>query len=234
MQRQLAPLQTDQVSQEVLRNLYCNESKPDKITPLDLALTSYLIARKAFDSEIFDSQATLAVRLSTDYKAIKRSLERLDELGWITYRGRGDGLPKGISLNLSKLPAAQPLRDKITPDAGRLVDYYLELRKRLGIASRLPRNWRQRQLPSAQRLLTLYGSYDKAAQVVQGLFNHADRGIQKKARKSLHNLFATIPKARKLQSQEQSRALLQEIANQTEAAFSGVPSEPGAQNGEQV
>lgn len=230
MQKQIAPLQTAQVSQEVLLNLYCNEDKPKEITPLDLAMVSYLIARKAFDSEIFDSQATLALRLSTDYKAVKRSLVRLDELGWITYRTCGQGLPKAISLNLAKLPAAQPVRDKITPDAARLVDYYLETRRQLGAGSKSPRNWKQRQLPSAQRLLTMYGDLEKTAQIVRMLLTHHDHGIQKRARKSMHNLLATIPKARRLQQQERSRATLQQIAQKTEAAFSGSGGNEGKQH----
>lgn len=129
LQNQQAPFQTARVSNEVLINLYSNEDKPATITPLDIAVISYLVLRKAFDHEIYDSQSTLAMRLATDYKAVKRSLARLDTLGWITYRGRGIGKPKGISLNLEKLPAAQPIREKITPDASLLVDFYIELKK---------------------------------------------------------------------------------------------------------
>jgi hypothetical protein len=234
LQKQIAPLQTAQVSHEVLLNLFCDENKPQEITPLDLAMVGYLISRKAFDHEIFDSQSTLALRLSADYKAVKRSLERLDELGWITYRGRGNGLPKAISLNIDKLPAAQPIRDKITPDASRLVDYYLVLKrssvnnktptiqngKLIEAKLKLPRNWSQRQLPSAQRLLTRYGDYEKAAQVVYALFHHEVPGIQSKARRSLHNLLNMLPKARRLQQRERSRMVLEEVAKATEAAFS--------------
>lgn len=224
MQTQQAPLQTDKVSNEVLLNLYSNEDKPPEITPLDIGVVTYLIMRKAFDHEVYDSQSTLATRLSTDYKAVKRSLERLDNLGWITYRGKGLGQPKGISLNVEKLPAAQPVREKITPDAGLLVDFYIELKRGLATkqikALRLPRNWRQQQLPSAQRLLTMYGNYDAASKVVHALFHHDDRGIQGKARRSLYNLLNTIPKARRLQQQSRSRKSLEEAAKTTEAALS--------------
>jgi len=223
LQNQQAPLQTDKVSHEVLLNLYSNEDKPSEISPLDICVVSYLILRKAFDHEIYDSQSTLAMRLGTDYKAVKRSLARLDTLGWITYRGEGIGKPKGISLNLEKLPAAQPIREKITPDATQLVNFYIELKRAIATKQikilRLPRNWHQRQLPSAQRLLTIYGDYDTASKVVHALCYHEDPGIQVKSRSSLHNLLNTIPRARRLQEQSRSRKALEEAAKTTEAAF---------------
>lgn len=217
---------------EVLLNLYSNENKPQGTTPLDLALVTYLVCRRAFDHEIHDSQHTLSIRLSADYKAVKRSLERLDELHWITYRNRGDGLPKGIALNLQNLPAAQPIRDKITPDAERLVDFYLELRKSVNKRApvirggklieprlKLPRNWKQRQLASAQRLVTRYQGYPVASRVVYELFHHPQMGIQTKARKSLYNLFNVIPRVRKIQEQVRSMATLQEVAKATEVTW---------------
>lgn len=149
-----ASLLTNHVTIDVLQRLFFSESKPAHLIPIDLNVMAYLILRRCEDHEITDSYLTIAQRVCADPRSIPRSLERLKKLDWIAVRRRR-GTSSTISVNADSLPAAQPIRDKITPEAKRLVGLYMpEVQKE---RKRLPKNWHTRQFPSAQRILTLCG-----------------------------------------------------------------------------
>jgi hypothetical protein len=151
---QTAPLITNHVTIDVLQRLLFSEDKPSRLTPVDLAVISYLILRRTHDHEILDSAQTIAARLSGDRRVIGRSLERLRSLGWVSVGSRGNGRTKAISINIDMLPAAQPVRAKITQDAKKLTWRYMTALGKMG-RKKFPKNWHTRQFPSAQRILTL-------------------------------------------------------------------------------
>jgi hypothetical protein len=122
---QPAPLLTDSLTVDVLQRLLFNESKPTQLLPIDIAVMSYFILRRCVDHSISDSQGTIARRVCAERQAVAESLKRLERVGWITVGGRGRGLSREISLNFETLPAAQPIRDKITPAAEFLVTKYM-------------------------------------------------------------------------------------------------------------
>lgn len=51
------------------------------------------------------------------------------------------------------------------------------------------------------------------------MFHHEAPGIQAKARRSMHNLLNTIPKARRLQEEARSRKAIEEAQKTTEAVL---------------
>jgi hypothetical protein len=141
---------------DILQRLLFSESKPSRLTPTDIAVMTYLILRRAVDHSIHDSHDTIAKRVCVERKAVMDSLARLESVRWITVESRGLGRTKSISINIEGLPAAEPVRSAITPEAKALVrDYYSELKK-MG-RKQFHKNWFHRQYPSGQRILTMCG-----------------------------------------------------------------------------
>jgi DNA-binding MarR family transcriptional regulator len=147
---------SNHVTIDVLQRLYFSESKPKQLKPIDLSVLSYLILRRTADHNIYDSQQTIAERLGSERKAVASSLARLQKLGWVTVGGRGNGRSNAISIHLDGLPAAQPIRAKITQDAKLLAFKYQQALSKMG-RRKFPKNWAVRQAPSAQRVLTKCG-----------------------------------------------------------------------------
>lgn len=152
-----APLITDHVTVETLQRLLFSEEKPASLTPVDIAILTYLVLRRSLDHEIIDSEGTLALRLGCERKTIGESIARLKKIEWIEAAHRGVGRSKGLSLRLDKFPAAQPVRAVITQDAKKLALLYYKALKQNDPKRRFTKNWLPRQCPSAQRILTLSG-----------------------------------------------------------------------------
>ena len=192
MKMQLAPLLSNTATVEVLQRLLFSESKPAKLLPLDIIVLAYLIVRRCEDHEIFDSQDTIAKRVCSEYKAVARSLERLQKLGWITFTSRGPGRSKAIGINLEKFPAAQPIRDRITEESRILAREYVKELVKVEPRRRFPKGWVERQFPSAQRILTLCGGDAQLAYSMMA-FAFMHHNLMKRARKSLYEMLKVWP-----------------------------------------
>lgn len=157
MRKMKAPILTDRALIETIRHLYFSEGKPTQITPVDISILTYLILRRSEDHEIFDSQETIAGRIGCERKTVGESLERLKRMEWISIGGRGQGRTKAIAIRTDKLPASHGVRAAITQQAKSLTVRYHWYLKRTDPRRRFRKDWLQRQLPSAQRILTLCG-----------------------------------------------------------------------------
>lgn len=171
-----------------LRDLYFCESKPEDLTPVDVALLTYLLLRETEDHFITDGQETLAARLGCERGAIKRSIERLLALGWITVQSQHGWNPKthrktrtmyapnGLSVNLEKLPtnAERAARSAPSPEACDLAAEHTGVLLQNGNAKykKLPRYWERHQRHAAQRLIDQAGSYEMAAALVNFALGH--------------------------------------------------------------
>lgn len=218
---QPASLLSNHLTVEVLQRLLFSEDKPSKLTPLDVAVLSYLVLRRCQDHEIFDSQFTLATRLCAETKAVARSLKRLALLKWITLINRGKGRTKGVALNVDKFPALQPVRDRITDEARWLAREYVKELVKVEPRRIFPKGWVDRQFPSAQRILTACGGDVQLAYSMMG-FAFMNRDLMKRARKSIYNLLTIWPmvtRAYKARVQEISAAKggQSDECNQTQA-----------------
>jgi hypothetical protein len=171
-----------------LRDLYFSESKPKDITPVDVALLTYLILRETEDHFITDSQETLGERLGCDRRTIARSLDRLEKLGWVTVEEKHDWNPKthrktraqfapsGLSVNLDRLPttAERAGRNKPSEEAKDLAAQHTGILARLGGGTRYkrsPRLWERHQQHAAQRLIDELGA-DAAFEAVNFALGH--------------------------------------------------------------
>jgi hypothetical protein len=189
---QEAPPVAVPVTTDVLRNLFFSEDKPKALKPVDVSILAYLVLRRTEDHEIFDSFLTIAQRVCSDRQTVARSLQRLEKLKWISVGGRGRGRTKGISINVEELPAAQPVRAKITQEAKVLAFRYEKALQKHFSRHRFPKNWLIRQVPSAQRILTNCGQdLTLAARMV----SHALSTPPYKARaaRSLYHLLTVWP-----------------------------------------
>jgi hypothetical protein len=181
-----APLQKNQVTLDMLQQLFFSESKPKNLRPVDVSIMAYLTLRRCADHHIVDSYLTIADRVCSDRQTVARSLDRLDKLGWITVAGRGRGLTRTINVNADAFPAAQPIRDQISPDARQLANLYFLYLQKIG-RSRFPKNWVKRQIPSAQRVLTKCGGDLSLARTMVG-FALSDQRFKARAKMSLYNV----------------------------------------------
>jgi hypothetical protein len=180
---------------EILQRLFFSEAKPSILRPVDLSVMAYLLLRRCADHAIFDSYQTIAERVCVERKAVQESLSRLQRVGWISLGGRGIGRSKAIAINLEAFPAAQPVRDKITPEAKALVQEYVKELHKIG-RRKFPKQWATRQLPSAQRILTKCGGDVNLAYYMMGFaFMHPD--LRKRARTSVYHMVCIWPKIAK-------------------------------------
>jgi hypothetical protein len=189
---QSAPLLTDKVTVDVLQRLIFSEEKPSKLLPIDLVIMTYLVLRRCEDHEIFDSQLTIAERTCTEWKAVGRSLKRLQKVGWVTVTYRGRGRTKAIAINLDTFPAAQPVRELVTEGAKVLVREYVSELQKVDPHRRLLQGWVNRQWPSAQRIVTLC---DGDVQLAYSMMGHAFMWptLKKRARTSVYNMLKIWP-----------------------------------------
>lgn len=178
---QTAPLLTNNIIIDMLQRLFFSRDKPPRVKPVDISILTYLILRRCIDHEVFDSQDTIAKRLGSERRAVANSLERLEKLKWITVGGRGNGRTNALSVNLESLPAAEPINSAITPGAKFLAGRYMAALQRAG-RKKFPKNWLQRQNPSAQRILTNCGG-DLA--LARAMVSHALNSPRYKARASI-------------------------------------------------
>jgi DNA-binding MarR family transcriptional regulator len=204
---QAAPLQTNQVTVDVLQRLFFSETKPKNLKPIDISILGYLILRRCADHEIVDSHLTVAERVCSDRQTVARSLDRLEKLGWITVAGRGRGLTKAIAVNVDAFPAAQPIREKITQEARELTHRYFVYLQKLG-RRKFPKNWLKRQIPSAQRILTRSGGDLALAASIAG-FALSDLRFKARAKMSLYHLLSIWSKVVRAHGERTSVATLQ-------------------------
>jgi DNA-binding Lrp family transcriptional regulator len=185
-----------------LRSLYFSESKPESLQPLDVALVTYLILRQSDDHYIRDSQDTLAERLGCERKAIRRSIDRLEKLGWITtdvpYQWSGNTRKKtrvlaktiGLSVNLAKLPQYEDRATRsavISDEAKELARRHNAALIKLGKYGRRPKNnFARMQERAAQRLIDEFGDFETARQAVN--FALHDPRFALAAQKSLYEV----------------------------------------------
>lgn len=191
-----------------LRDLYFSESKPEDITPTDVALLTYLILRETEDHFITDSQETLAARLGCERGAIKRSLDRLKTLGWITVKEQHEWNPKahrktrsmyapsGLSINMNRLPTAEDRakRSALSEEARHLAAQHtaIVIQNSNGKYKRLPKNWERHQTAAAQGLIDRVASYDVALYLVNFALKHPSH--KKAAVRSLAAIRQRFPK----------------------------------------
>jgi hypothetical protein len=203
-----------------LQNLYFSENKPAELTPLDIALTSYLILRQTEDHFIFDSQDTLATRLGCERKSIARSLHRLEGFKWITIKRRTEfnpvtkrrGIDKtaGISINLHTLPQDRAKRTAPSPTALAFAEDYVQALRQAG-RNKFDKNFERRQAHTAQRFLDELEQDDAA---LLDLVNFALKQptFKKDAQESLYRLWLRRQRllaAFKISSQELAGTQLQ-------------------------
>lgn len=180
---------------DVLQRMLFSETKPSKVRPIDLSVMTYLLMRRCADHSIFDSHQTIAERVCAERKAVRESLARLDDVGWISLGGRGKGRSKAVCVDLEAFPAAQPIRDKITEEAKALVREYVSELQKAG-RRKFPKQWTTRQYPSAQRILTKCGGDVNLAYRMMGFaFMHPD--FRKRARMSVYHMLCIWPKIAK-------------------------------------
>lgn len=210
---QPAPLQTNAVTIDVLQRLFFTENKPSSLTPLDIAILAYLILRRTTDHSIHDSHLTIAERVCSDRRTVSRSLRRLEKAGWVSVGGRGAGRSKAISINIEKLPAAQPIRAAVTIEAKQLASrYHIALQKRVGVR-KFPKNWLTRQAPSAQRILThCEGNLPLACEVIGHALSNPK--FKLRASKSLYHVLVIWPSI--MRSYQQAKAALQNKGTEKE------------------
>jgi hypothetical protein len=179
---------SNSISIDILQRLFFSEAKPSQITTVDIAVAAYLVLRRCVDHEVYDSHATIATRIGASVDTVKRSLPRLERCGWIVVSGRGTGLTKGYSINIETFPAAQPVRDQITPEAKKLAASYMQAIQRLPKHPKTMRkNWLPRQWHSAQRILThCGGNYEVAWEIIR--FALTREAFKKRAATSLYKL----------------------------------------------
>jgi len=159
--------------------------KPPGIGAVDILHVLLLMSRKAEDHEIFDSQQKLAQYFGVDAKTIVRSQKRLEKIGWLV-RSRRRGRSNSLVLNYENIPAEEPLRLKITPQAGQLtVSYQIALQK-MG-RKRFPKHWIAQQKPSAQRILDRCGG---CLELAEQIIYHAltSPSHRRKSVKGLYNI----------------------------------------------
>lgn len=174
---------------ERLRDLYFAESKPDELNPGDMALLTYLMLRESEDYFCRDSQETLAARLGCERGAIKRSIDRLEKLGWLSVqrqfdwnektrrKTRGIFASSGLSVNMERLPtsADRATRNKPSTDAIDLATAHTSW-VIANVPSRyksLPKRWHKQQEFAAQRLIEKAGSAEVAAALVNFALNNS-------------------------------------------------------------
>ena len=139
---------------DILRRLDSPANRPSELFPIDYHVMSYLVRRRAIDHEIYDSEQTIARALGyKDRETIAASLVRLEKVGWITVRHRGNWNTLAIQINCDRLPACASVRDKISKEAGLLALWYKGELERNGIR-KFHKNWLKRSEPSAQNILT--------------------------------------------------------------------------------
>lgn len=185
-QMKTAPLLDDHVQIDILQRMFFSETKPKILLPVDLAVATYLVLRRCVDHAIHDSHQTIAERVCVERKTIPESLDRLRRAGWITIGSRGIGRSKAITINFEKFPAAQPIRDRLTPEAKYLVKKYVEALQQTG-RRKFPKQWAARQLPSAQRILNKCGGDVNLAYRMMGFaFTYPD--LRKRARTSVYHM----------------------------------------------
>lgn len=161
-----------------LMDLYFTENKPAGLKPVDLTLLSYLILRQTEDHYIYDSQETLAARLGCERKTVKRSIENLEKLGWITVKRKWDWnekthrktraiyAPLGLCLNPEKLPKRSKTDKRSAPseDAIDLAAQHSDINLRYRLSPynqgnrKQPKRWKAHQAYAAQKLIDAVGS----------------------------------------------------------------------------
>lgn len=169
----------------VLRN-FLSSPKPPGIGPLECCLVALLMLRKAEDHAIYDSQQTLAQMFGVSPRTVLRAQQELERIGWLS-RPRRKGRTNALSLNFEKIPAEEPLRLKISPQAGRLAVAYQTILQRLG-RKRFPKHWLSNQRPSAQRMIDRCGGDGGLA--VQILAHALSSPLHKK--KSMKGLYDVL------------------------------------------
>lgn len=187
--------QSDRATCDVLRRLFFSESK-NNLLPVDLNLLAYLALRKAADHPIDDSEGTLAQRLCMERKAVRRSIDRLAETGWITVDSRGNGRSRRIALNVERFPAMQPVRERVSEAARGIVTDYMQALVRYEPKRKFPKGWRDRQAPSAQRLIDRCGGDARKAHDLLAVGFH-DPALCKRVRKSLYHATLIFPQLEK-------------------------------------
>jgi len=180
---------------KVLERLFWSRSKPRYITPTDLSVAAYIVSRRVFDHELYDSALTIAERLGIDDpETVGESLTRLENAGWISCRNRGRGRTKGISIRLENFPAAEPVQSKITPEAKDIVKRYRKALEKYRLRKRrFDKSWDERQLTSAQWML---GECNGDAELVAKMIAVAlhEKATKATAAKSLYELRQIWPK----------------------------------------
>jgi DNA-binding transcriptional MocR family regulator len=192
-----------------LRDLYFSENKPDKLQPIDVALLSYLLLRESEDQFIRDSQETLAARLGCERGAIKRSIDRLEKMGWIsvtkqfdwngkTHRNtRGIFGSSGLSVNLEKLPklADRATRGEPSEDAIKLAKGYTAwlMQHVPNKYKRFPKRWDAHQQYAAQQLIDRAGSVEMATALVNfALLNPKHKAAARTSLSGIRRKFGAI------------------------------------------
>ena len=107
------------------------DSKPEEVTPIDLALIARLLLQKADERSAYPSLGTLALELGCGESAISESVKRLKRIGWLQVEsGSGRHRPNRYFVLLGALPVPAPLKTPtVTEDAKSLAKTYLGLQK---------------------------------------------------------------------------------------------------------
>lgn len=190
---------------------FLSSPKPPGIGPLESCLVALLMLRKAEDHPVFDSQQTLAQMFGVSQRTIVRAQQELERIGWLS-RPQRRGRTNSLSLNHENIPAEEPLRVKVTPQAGRLVIAYQTILQRMG-RKRFPKHWLSQQKLSAQRMIDRCGGDGGLAVRILG---HA-LGSPLHKKKSMKSLYDVLSRWHKITKTYYEQVELEQ-AQKTEVA----------------
>lgn len=212
-----------------LMGIYFSENKPEELKPVDLALLTYLLLRQTEDHYIYDSQATLAERLGCERKTVKRSINNLEKLGWITVKRTYDWNEKthrktraiyaslGLCANPEKLPKRSKADKHSAPseEAIDLAEQHTNIHQKYRLGGNytgnrnLPKRWKKHQEYAAQKLIDEIGSDDLIAFVNFAIDHH------QAAKHPLSDLARKLPRIKKEFQAHQKAKIEAENASKT-------------------
>lgn len=185
-------LLTDKLTLEIIRNFLADEHKPQDLDPVDLLMVVYMMARKAEDGGITDSQQLIARRMNCSPLTIGRSQKRLKAKANYITCVRRKGRTSELTINAANIPAEEPLRILVTEEATRLAAWYKgELQKRH--RKKFQKRFTEHNAYTAQRILNdCGGDVDLAKRLIEFAL---DPGLYRKAAmQGLYRLYGKWPR----------------------------------------
>jgi len=184
---------------DVLFKWVTSTNRPSWMTPVDVALISYLIVRGADDHEINDGIQTLAEATACDWRTVQRRLKKLASNGWLT-SATNKGSTKSFTLtNKYREHLAVPIL--ITPEAQSLANRFIVYQgknartlkfSKFELKRMNRKGYRGIQEVNAAKLIQKVGNEQEAATLVTKAIQ--DPRFVKEVKNSLYNVNRKLPK----------------------------------------